>query len=142
MKKGDQQWPAKREALRQLRTHLLRQQDVLDTLLATTEEVGPDQVPEEMKAMVQQELSDFDDNVLQPFLDEYGVLDREQRGVSRVACIFPQEICEEWLGELRESRWELINAGYPWWRVSLITSGRVLLLFWSLIQMKYQDLGF
>lgn len=142
MKRRDQQWPAEREALRELYTHLLRQYKLVKTLIATAEEVGLDQVPKEMRAMCRQELSDFLDNVLTPYLVEHSAPYREQRGVSRVACILPQEICEEWLGELRESRFELINAGYPWWRVSLITSGRVLLLFWSLIQVKYQDLGF
>jgi hypothetical protein len=67
---------------------------------------------------------------------------QELRCVSLVAYILPKEAREEWLGDLRESLCELVNAGYPWWSVSLITWGRVALLFWSLIKVKYQDLGF
>jgi hypothetical protein len=64
------------------------------------------------------------------------------RRVSPVVCCRWKEHFEGRFGDLREARWEWIEAGYSRWRVRLTTWGRVALLFWSLIRVKYQDLGF
>ena len=66
---------------------------------------------------------------------------KQMRGVSLLARYLWQEDFDGWLGDLQEARWELIDAGYSWWRVRLITWGRIALLFWSLIQVRYQDLS-
>jgi hypothetical protein len=64
----------------------------------------------------------------------------EMRCVSLLAHILSRDAREEWLGDLQEARRELIASRYTWWAVSLITWGRVVLLGWSLIKIKYQDL--
>jgi hypothetical protein len=66
----------------------------------------------------------------------------EMRCVSLLAHILPRDAREEWLGDLEEARHELVTSHYAWWAISLITWGRVVLLGWSLIKIKYQDLGF
>jgi hypothetical protein len=66
---------------------------------------------------------------------------KQVHSVPRLARSLWKEDFDGWFGDLQEARWELIDAGYPRWRVCLLTWGRVALLFWSLIQVKYQDLG-
>ena len=67
---------------------------------------------------------------------------RQMHRVSLLARSLWKEDFDGWLGDLQEARWELIDAGYSWWRVSCITWGRLALLFWSLIRVIYQDLNF
>jgi hypothetical protein len=67
---------------------------------------------------------------------------KQVHSVPRLARSLWKEDFDGWFGDLQEARWELIDAGYPRWRVRLITLGRAVLLFWSLIQVKCQDLGF
>jgi len=64
----------------------------------------------------------------------------ELRCVSLLAHILTKEACEEWLGDLKETRQELERDGYPRWAVIFVTLGRVFLLGWSLLRIRYQDL--
>jgi hypothetical protein len=137
-------WPG----LQQFYSHLERTLE----LSAQIGEVGAeldewDQIPQELR---EQFLEHLDGIIhLVPVQQELGLRylaqlrkHQELRAVSLVARRLPEEIREEWLGDLQEARWKLIEANYPWWAVSLITWKQLALLFWSLIQMKYQDLGF
>jgi len=60
--------------------------------------------------------------------------------VSLFSYILPQRAREEWIGDLREARRELLEAKYPQWVVDCITFGRLILLAWSLLRVKFQDL--
>jgi hypothetical protein len=64
----------------------------------------------------------------------------DMRWVSLLAYILPKRAREEWLGDLQEARCDLIGKGHSQWVIKLITWGRVLLLGWSFLRIKYQDL--
>ena len=64
----------------------------------------------------------------------------EVRCASLLAHILPMQACEEWLGDLKEAHEKLAREGYSRWAIVLVTLGRVLLLGWSLLQIRYQDL--
>jgi hypothetical protein len=65
----------------------------------------------------------------------------EMKWFSRpLAYLLPRDDREEWLGDLVETRHDLIKEGYPKWVASLITVAKSGLLVWSLIRIRYQDL--
>jgi DNA-binding CsgD family transcriptional regulator len=61
-------------------------------------------------------------------------IERGMRCVTLLAHILPDPDREEWLGELRETRWDLTQAGYSRWGISFITWMWVLRLGWTLIK--------
>lgn len=61
--------------------------------------------------------------------------------VSLLGHILPERQREEWLGDLKEARASLIYYGWSRWVVALMTLLRLCLLLWSLLRIKYQDLG-
>ena len=102
-----------------------------------------DQVPKEMKQQLHEQLFAVERllSATHELLQEHSTLlmkHQALRGISWIPSRFSQEINEGWLGDLQQARWELIDDGYSRWRVSLLTWGRVVLLFWSLIRVKYQ----
>jgi hypothetical protein len=61
--------------------------------------------------------------------------------VDLLAHILPENDREEWLGDLKEARRSLLCNGWSIWAVTPITIARACLLVWSLLRIKYQDLG-
>jgi hypothetical protein len=61
--------------------------------------------------------------------------------VELLAHILPENDREEWLGDLKEARRSLLCNGWSIWAVTPITIARACLLVWSLLRIKYQDLG-
>lgn len=59
---------------------------------------------------------------------------REMRCVTLLAHILPERDREEWLGELRETRCNLIEKQYSRWGISFITWMWLLYLGWTLIK--------
>jgi hypothetical protein len=59
---------------------------------------------------------------------------REMRCVTLLAHILPERDREEWLGELRETRCNLVEKRYSWWGISFITWMWLLYLGWTLIK--------
>lgn len=60
--------------------------------------------------------------------------------VNLLGHILPEHTREEWLGDLKEARLDLIWHGWSNWAVTLITLARASLLVWCLLRIKYQDL--
>jgi transcriptional regulator of acetoin/glycerol metabolism len=61
--------------------------------------------------------------------------------VNLLGHILPRNQREEWLGDLKEARLSLLSNGWSRWIVAVITLLRLCLLLWSLLRIKYQDLG-
>jgi transcriptional regulator of acetoin/glycerol metabolism len=61
--------------------------------------------------------------------------------VNLLGHILPQRAREEWLGDLKEARRNLLLQGYPNWAVMLITITTAAVLVRSLLRIKYEDLG-
>jgi hypothetical protein len=59
---------------------------------------------------------------------------QEMRCVTLLAHILPERDREEWLGELMETRCDLIQKGYSRWGISFITWMWLLYLGWTLIK--------
>src|SRR5712692_10828769 len=72
---------------------------------------------------------------------EQGVRAWELWGVSLLGYLLPKRQREEWMGDLTEARFELLEQGWRRWALVIVTLGRAFLLAWSLIRIKYQDLG-
>ena len=58
---------------------------------------------------------------------------------SPIAYLFPEEVREEWLGDLYEVNREMIRKGYGRWLVNLINVGRIAILVLSAVQIKVSD---
>lgn len=61
--------------------------------------------------------------------------------VNLLGHIIPEQAREEWLGDLKEARLDLLLHGWSNGAVMLITIIRACLLVWSLLRIKYEDLG-
>ena len=59
---------------------------------------------------------------------------------SLLADIAPGEDGEEWIGDLKEARFKLVQDGKPNWYVVIITLLRTCLLALSFFRIQYQDL--
>jgi hypothetical protein len=57
-----------------------------------------------------------------------------------IACLFPKERREEWLGDLYEVNLELLHKGYPRWSVNLVNIGLIVILLMSGLSIKLSDL--
>ena len=58
-----------------------------------------------------------------------------------VAYLFPKADREEWLGDLYEMHYELIEQEhYPYWIVNAITAAKTLILVWSAVEVRVLDL--
>lgn len=57
-----------------------------------------------------------------------------------IAYLLPEEHREEWLGDLYEVNWQMLNKGYPILMVNLVNIGRTTILIVSSLQIKVADL--
>jgi hypothetical protein len=53
--------------------------------------------------------------------------------------IFPKQISDEFIGDLKEKRHQMINSGTPLWIVFVISFGWQLKLIWAYFQIKSQQ---
>lgn len=79
-------------------------------------------------------------------------LAREQRKYSKihtavtrylsvpVACLFPEDRREEWLGDLYEVNWQLLSEEYPIIVINVIDAAKTIVLITSALQIKFMDL--
>ena len=66
--------------------------------------------------------------------------DRYARFIALLEKILPQEFHDEWLGDLQEQHYQLIEEGIPRWKVSLITLLTGLGLIRSYLWLKFHKL--
>ena len=57
-----------------------------------------------------------------------------------IAYLLPEEHREEWLGDLYEVNWQMLNKGYPKLLVNFVNVGRTTILIVSSLQIKLIDL--
>ena len=57
-----------------------------------------------------------------------------------IAYLLPEEHREEWLGDLYEVNWQMLNKGYPKLMVNVVNIGRTTILIVSSLQIKLTDL--
>ena len=57
-----------------------------------------------------------------------------------IAYLLPEEHREEWLGDLYEVNWQMLNKGYPKLLVNFVNIGRTTILIVSSLQIKLIDL--
>ena len=59
---------------------------------------------------------------------------------SPIACLFPKQTREEWLGDLYELNREMLHKDYPRLMVNIINVGRTAVLVLSALDIKLKDL--